>query len=65
MHNSPASRATQAQSDTDRCTELRDSLRRSLDLVRRAGGPVPYDLRARIAACEADLMEACFDNMPI
>lgn len=44
---------------------LHDSLRRSLDQLRRTGGVVPGDLRARLAACEADLIDARFDNMPV
>lgn len=44
---------------------LQGSLRRNLAELRRAGSVAPSDLRARLAACEADLMEAHFDNMPV
>lgn len=45
--------------------DLHDRLRRTPDPTACAGGSSQQDLRARIAACEADLMEARFDNMPI
>lgn len=49
----------------DALKALHDALRRCLDHLRRSGAPVPSDLRARLAACEADLMDARFDNMPV
>jgi len=68
MQQPVTTRAQHALTHAERCAQLRDlhdSLRRSLDRARSGGVPVPQDLRARIAACEADLMEARFDNMPI
>lgn len=44
---------------------LHDTLCRDLDHARRAGLPGQRDLRARLAACAADLMEAQFDNLPV
>jgi len=44
---------------------LHDTLRRDLDHARRAGLPGQRALRARLAACTADLMEAQFDNLPV
>lgn len=44
---------------------LHDTLRRDLDRARRAGLPGQRDLRARLAVCAADLMEAQFDNLPV
>jgi hypothetical protein len=60
-----AAQAAQAAEGLEALKALHDSLRHSRDRHRRAGRPVPRDLCARLAACEADLMEARFDNMPV
>jgi hypothetical protein len=61
----PAIPAASGLETLDDLRTLHDTLRRSLELVRRTGGQIPRDLSARLAACEADMMEAQFDNMPV
>lgn len=71
MHHPVTAFARRHLTHAERCAQLRDlhaALRRCLDGAPGApgaDGSTTGDLRARIAACEADLMEDLFENMPI
>lgn len=65
----PIFRADQTADQSAELRDLRDRVRR-VEARRHDCGTGPdgaalRDMRARIAACEADLAESRFDNMPI
>lgn len=68
MHHPATTIVQRPLTHAERCAQLRDlqaALRRCLDGGSSTTGGMTGDLRARIAACEADLMEDLFENVPI